>query len=673
MVEYELEKIASFSPDCFSKSPDEKTVVFLDGLTLFVFQNGQGKSIKLEKKPKDFALSNDLIFILCLSEIQVLDINDLQEIYTINLAEENELFSSISVSSNQLILKNEYFVDIRSFQGESKLRINCSSSNTDIFLFDQDVVALVEETNFTVSVTLRHLKQVHQASFDGRIKQVFQDQTSSSLLILFDHGGLFQIDCRPLTPLQKFEIPFKASSTPPIENMQFSETTNLVIFQHKESISILSLDTFQSFCIPQRLPRIILFSGNLILTDKSLHDLVQIESRVCVTFTHSLQRGSPLTKLQKVEKTSTPVDPKKVLFHPKKVSSSNYGLIQPKRKMFQPQLHKKPIVAPIKLRKSTSAGATKNNRISEANFQTPMGHQIASGRLQPLKTPPTRMKRSPGGGHLLSEGSSVYKTKVPQIQSLEELKSIANVDEAITDFSFTKETLCVSSLSSISLFTKTDGTRPRSSIETAGSHLCPFGGDDRSFCASTGNELKFIRFQFGQKTVLDRFGTGGGKVLQSHCFSKFHDITALSKLSGGDGLIVAGSDGSLNIYDLPAGNICAQMPSFKFHWLESIDEHTFVGQGHGKLCCQLFDIRCFQRPQRTFPAGPVAIKTRGSISAGGDYLSVASDDVLSVFDLGDSRPIWERSLPSTAIVSSFAARSNQLTAIDIDRNIFLFE
>ena len=86
-------------------------------------------------------------------------------------------------------------------------------------------------------------------------------------------------------------------------------------------------------------------------------------------------------------------------------------------------------------------------------------------------------------------------------------------------------------------------------------------------------------------------------LIYSHCFSNFHDITALTKLNGGDGLVISGSDGSLSIYDLPAGNICAQRPAYKFHWLESIDENTFVGQGLGKLGCQLFDIRCFQRAQ----------------------------------------------------------------------------
>ena len=86
-----------------------------------------------------------------------------------------------------------------------------------------------------------------------------------------------------------------------------------------------------------------------------------------------------------------------------------------------------------------------------------------------------------------------------------------------------------------------------------------------------------------------------------------------------------------------------------------------------------FEREIYEILQQTFPAGPVAIKTKGSISHGGDFLSLSSDDVLSVFDLSDNRPIWERALPSTAIVSSFAARSNQLTAIDIDRNIFLFE
>ena len=229
MGEYELEQIGSYSPDRVSKSQDEKVVSFLSGLTLFAFRCGKEQSIQMTEKPIDFALSNELVFcLLTTGKILVLDNTDLQHVYTIDLAEENEVFSSLSISNDHLILRNANFADVKTFQGETKLRINCSEQS-DIFLFEQDVVVLIEEADFSVSVTLRHMKQVHQASFDGRIRQVFSDHTSTSILILFDHGGLYQIDCRHLSPLQKFEIPFKPAS--PIENVQFSESTNLLIFQ----------------------------------------------------------------------------------------------------------------------------------------------------------------------------------------------------------------------------------------------------------------------------------------------------------------------------------------------------------------------------------------------------------------------------------------------------------
>ncbi|CBY31704.1 unnamed protein product [Oikopleura dioica] len=384
MVDYELEKIGSFSPDSICKSPDEKIICFLSGLTLFTFRQGEKQSIQMTEKFADLALSNDLIFCLSNSgKIHVLDNKDLEAVYNIDISAENANFSNIFIFNNQLILRSEDFAEIRTFQGDKKLQINCSK-NANVFLFDQEIVVLVEEIEFIVSITLRHKKQVHQTSLVGRIRQVFADQSSSSIIVLFDHGGLYQIDCRHLSPLQKFEIPFK--STQPVENMQFSESTNLIIFQHEESVTILSLDTYANFSIPQKFSQLLLFSGNLLLTNHHLYEVIQIESLISVSFTHSLQRGSPLAKLHKLEKTSTPVDPKKVLFH-KKVSSSNYGLVQPRRKMFQPQLHKKPIPAG-KLRKKSSSSASL--KIVEANFQRPTGHEIAAGHLRAFKTPPNK-------------------------------------------------------------------------------------------------------------------------------------------------------------------------------------------------------------------------------------------------------------------------------------------
>jgi WD40 repeat protein len=229
MVEYELEKISSVSPDRICKSPDEKTVSFLTGRTLNSFRQGSLQSTELIDSCIDLALSNDLSFCLSSSgKIHVLDNKDLDEVYIIDLSEENASFSSLSISNKQLILRNEDFAEIRSFQGDLKLRINCSK-NTFVFLFDPEIVVLLDEIELSVSITLRHKKQIHQTSLDGRIRQVFADQSSNSIIILLDFGGLYQIDCRHLSPLQKFEIPFKPSR--PVENMQFSESTNLIAFQ----------------------------------------------------------------------------------------------------------------------------------------------------------------------------------------------------------------------------------------------------------------------------------------------------------------------------------------------------------------------------------------------------------------------------------------------------------
>ena len=242
MVEYELEKIGSFSPDRICKSLDERTVSFLSGLTLHSFHLGKEQSGQLTESCIDIAASNDLIFCLSTSQkILVLDNKDLEEVYIIDLSEENASFHTLSISNDQLILQNQDFAEIRSFQGDQKLRINCSN-NTFVFLFDPEIVVLLEEIDFSVSITLRHKKQIHQTSLDGRVRQVFADQSSNSIIIFLDHGGLYQIDCRHLSPLQKYEIPWKP--TRPIDNMQFSESTNLLAFQVKYLFCSLSIKSF---------------------------------------------------------------------------------------------------------------------------------------------------------------------------------------------------------------------------------------------------------------------------------------------------------------------------------------------------------------------------------------------------------------------------------------------
>ena len=113
-------------------------------------------------KIEHIAASNDLIFCLSTSQkIHVLDIQDLEEVYIIDVYEENASFQTLSISNEQLILRNDGFAEIRNFQGDQKLRINCSK-NTFVFLFDPEIVVLLEEIDFSVSITLRHKKQILQ-------------------------------------------------------------------------------------------------------------------------------------------------------------------------------------------------------------------------------------------------------------------------------------------------------------------------------------------------------------------------------------------------------------------------------------------------------------------------------------------------------------------------------
>ena len=85
--------------------------------------------------------------------------------------------------------------------------------------------------------------------------------------------------------------------------------------------------------------------------------------------------------------------------------------------------------------------------------------------------------------------------------------------------------MTIASQKSTTLWSKTDSLKPIA--------VCPKGGnkimmvhDSLSYCSVLGNELNFLRFSPGTKTVLDRRAIGPGKVVANYVFEEFHEISS---------------------------------------------------------------------------------------------------------------------------------------------------
>ena len=102
-------------------------------------------------------------------------------------------------------------------------------------------------------------------------------------------------------------------------------------------------------------------------------------------------------------------------------------------------------------------------------------------------------------------------------------KLIASVSAPIADITFCNEFLAVASTRGVSIWTKTDTTKPRSVLSQGADIILPIGSN-LSFCTISGNQLSFLKFELGTKTVLDSRGIGKGRCVHSHSIQNCHQV-----------------------------------------------------------------------------------------------------------------------------------------------------
>lgn len=329
----------------------------------------------------------------------------------------------------------------------------------------------------------------------------------------------------------------------------------------------------------------LLFFGTRLFSNLTLYDLCDERSSLAsIHLTDIIQRSSPLGKLLKSHpgRRESSTDPKRVLFHPK-VKSSNYGKTREKRKMFQPILATKKVKSVKKL---------KNQSVREVNYDVPNGAKIVSLKGQ-FQTIPSVCRPATSGSLILADGDNIVALK-----SSGDIKPLAAIDSAVSDFSINKEYMAVASVKSLSLWSKRDSTKPRAHCLHQADHLMNIS-DPLAYCTAYANELSFIRFEPGQKSVLDRFGIGGATTVSNVPFKRFHEITAMCGRPNLSYCVISGSDSSISIFDLAQGGVASDVtyPQLgRCHWSHMIDENTFLLMGLN-TGCYLFDIRSLNRIQ----------------------------------------------------------------------------
>ena len=102
-------------------------------------------------------------------------------------------------------------------------------------------------------------------------------------------------------------------------------------------------------------------------------------------------------------------------------------------------------------------------------------------------------------------------------------KLICSVSASISDISFLNEFLAVASPRGVSIWAKSDSTKPKSVLAQDAEIILPIG-QNLSFCSISGKQLNFMKFELGTKTALDSRGIGKGKCVHSHSIQNCHQV-----------------------------------------------------------------------------------------------------------------------------------------------------
>ena len=316
--------------------------------------------------------------------------------------------------------------------------------------------------------------------------------------------------------------------------------------------------------------RSISFHGNRLLSDSTLYEILETSDWAePISFTATVQRSSPLGRLHTAAPPRHPVqkpNPKNILFH-SKVKSSNYGKLAPKRKMFQPMLATRV--------KTKTSKKLKSQTIKLTNFDYPNGECV--GTIQsPFQNVPGICRGAKSGNLIVADGNDIISLK-PTGES----KPIAAVDSPVTAVCLNTDFMAISTSKSVSLWSKTDTTKPRAHSTTPTHHLLNIC-NNLSYCTAYENDLNFLKFEPGTKSVLDRRGIGGGKSVSTFSFNRFHEITTMCGKFDSNCAVIFGSDSSISIFDLAQGDVTYDITYGclgRCHWSHMVDQNTFLLMG----------------------------------------------------------------------------------------------
>ena len=529
----------------------------------------------------------------------------------------------------------------------------------------QDYYVLLTNTPTELIIQVNEQGQYYESVHEGHFTSWSFDPISL-MLFAFNESRqcLTVIDLSRPSAVTSFR---EVKMSSPLTSIVFSIEANVLIVQDANgALSLVDTATFfidQSETPIQLANDIQYMVGDLLLADDAVYRVRVIEPIAePIRLVNLTMKSSPIDALAKISskvKAKNTPEPKKILFHSKVKSSGYAGQTKP-RKMFQPVTNLK--AQQLKPKKSKL-------NVAEYNFERPQGSLI--GKNNDYLTNgvmPTCVVPTPTGKFLIAEGNSIGTF----LDGAGPGKAVATEQETITTFDISSTGYLSSATnSSLSLWSSKCPVKPIARLNGRGAEKLLNIYDGTSFIVKQRNQLAFVKFQIGEKSVLDRLGMGKGVVAFEKRFD-CNDISALCCLPSQTSLSMCYSSGALSVFDLNTGQIAAEFesrPFLKTYWMEQLDQHCFITLSTNQNGALLYDQRDLRRAQRRFSSGPVAIKCTGSISYDARYVSYGNETGIVTFGLGDSRPILNYRHLSPVHLVKFKSVSNEQIGIDVEQTI----
>ena len=344
------------------------------------------------------------------------------------------------------------------------------------------------------------------------------------------------------------------------------------------------------------------FQSSFLVTKTNLFQVYLTPSQSeCVRLQDIASTSSPMAKLKMIRRKSSNKKPEvKTILFQSKVKSSGYGVQTEPRKMFQPVTNN--TKKKIKPKKSSL-------KVAEYNFARPNGQLRFKISDYLRDATPTWIQPTPSGKYLISEGLSI-STFDPD--NIHKSKTVASERLPILSFENSADGyMAVGTANSISCWSSKDCMKPFARFDHHGTDKIQNIQNGLSFVSKFKNEISLIRFQLGEKSELDRSGAGNAISVYS-MVRDCNEISSFCCLPSMTSISLTESNGEIVIYDLNSGQDAAtnKFSNRRSHWMEQIDQNTFITLAPNGTGAFLYDIRDFQRIQRRFPFGPSAHKER---------------------------------------------------------------